>query len=107
MADQGEGLPDADADGGPVRHIPVLLPEVLASLDLAPGKIILDDDPTQVEVVRCVLGHTRIDTTLKTYVGLSSRLASKVWAAAPKGGGNGTDQGSVLGGLGNLVMGGD
>ncbi|MBB5534043.1 16S rRNA (cytosine(1402)-N(4))-methyltransferase RsmH [Rhizobium giardinii] len=42
MADQGEGLPDADADGGPVRHIPVLLPEVLASLDLTPGKIILD-----------------------------------------------------------------
>jgi 16S rRNA (cytosine1402-N4)-methyltransferase len=40
MADQGEGLPDAD--GGPVRHIPVLLPEVLASLNLAPGKIILD-----------------------------------------------------------------
>ena len=35
-----------------------------------------------------------------------SRLASKVWAAAPKGGGKGTDQGSVLGGLGNLVMGG-
>jgi uncharacterized protein (TIGR00266 family) len=36
-----------------------------------------------------------------------SRLASRVWAAAPKGGGKGTDQGSVLGGLGNLVMGGD
>jgi uncharacterized protein (TIGR00266 family) len=34
-----------------------------------------------------------------------SRLASRVWAAAPKGGGKGTDQGSVLGGLGNLVMG--
>ena len=36
-----------------------------------------------------------------------SRLASRVWAAAPKGGGKGTDQGSVLGGLGNLMMGGD
>ena len=36
-----------------------------------------------------------------------SRLASRVWAAAPKGGGKSTDQGSVLGGLGNLVMGGD
>jgi uncharacterized protein (TIGR00266 family) len=36
-----------------------------------------------------------------------SRLASKVWAAAPKGGGKGVDQGSVLGGLGNLVMGGE
>ena len=34
-----------------------------------------------------------------------SRLASRVWAAAPKGGGKSTDQGSVLGGLGNLVMG--
>jgi uncharacterized protein (TIGR00266 family) len=36
-----------------------------------------------------------------------ARLASKVWAAAPKGGGKGVDQGSLLGGLGNLVMGGD
>jgi uncharacterized protein (TIGR00266 family) len=34
-----------------------------------------------------------------------SRLASRVWAAAPKGGGKSTDQGSVLGGLGNLVIG--
>jgi 16S rRNA (cytosine1402-N4)-methyltransferase len=40
MTDQGTGF--TDAEGGPVRHIPVLLPEVLASLDLAPGKIILD-----------------------------------------------------------------
>lgn len=40
MADQGGGF--SDADGGPVRHIPVLLPEVLASLDPQPGKIILD-----------------------------------------------------------------
>ena len=36
-----------------------------------------------------------------------SRLASRVWAAAPKGGGKSTDQGSVLGGIGNLMMGGD
>ena len=40
MTDQGTGF--TDAEGGPVRHIPVLLPEVLASLDIAPGKIILD-----------------------------------------------------------------
>ena len=31
-----------DADGGPVRHIPVLLKEVLEALEPAPGKIILD-----------------------------------------------------------------
>ncbi|MAU21732.1 MAG: 16S rRNA (cytosine(1402)-N(4))-methyltransferase [Martelella sp.] len=31
-----------DADGGPVRHIPVMLVEVLAQLKPAPGKIILD-----------------------------------------------------------------
>jgi uncharacterized protein (TIGR00266 family) len=36
-----------------------------------------------------------------------SRLASKVFAAMPRGGGKGVDQGSALGGLGNLVMGGD
>ena len=40
VADQGGG--SSEADGGPVRHIPVLLPEVLASLKPAPGKIILD-----------------------------------------------------------------
>jgi len=34
-----------------------------------------------------------------------SRLASRVWAAAPKGGGKGKDEGSILGGLGGLVMG--
>ena len=39
-ADQGAGY--SDADGGPVRHIPVLLPDVLASLDPGPGKVILD-----------------------------------------------------------------
>lgn len=32
----------SDADGGPVRHIPVLLKEVLAALEPAPGKVILD-----------------------------------------------------------------
>ncbi|TCL74981.1 16S rRNA (cytosine(1402)-N(4))-methyltransferase RsmH [Rhizobium sp. BK251] len=32
----------SDADGGPVRHIPVLLDEVLAALEPAPGKLILD-----------------------------------------------------------------
>ncbi|WP_159948368.1 16S rRNA (cytosine(1402)-N(4))-methyltransferase RsmH [Rhizobium sp. 18065] len=39
-ANLGEGEPDAN--GGPVRHIPVLLPEVLAALEAQPGKIILD-----------------------------------------------------------------
>ncbi|UJW74146.1 16S rRNA (cytosine(1402)-N(4))-methyltransferase RsmH [Rhizobium sp. SL42] len=39
-ANLGEGEPDAN--GGPVRHIPVLLPEVLAALDAQSGKIILD-----------------------------------------------------------------
>jgi 16S rRNA (cytosine1402-N4)-methyltransferase len=39
-ADHGDG--DADATGGPVRHIPVLLSEVLAALEPSPGKIILD-----------------------------------------------------------------
>jgi uncharacterized protein (TIGR00266 family) len=34
-----------------------------------------------------------------------SRLASRVWAAAPKGGGKKVGEGSVLGGFGNLVMG--
>jgi uncharacterized protein (AIM24 family) len=34
-----------------------------------------------------------------------ARLASRVWAAAPKGGGKSVDQGSVLGGLGNLLGG--
>lgn len=40
LEDRGEGVPDAD--GGPVRHIPVLLNEVLAGLEAAPGKTILD-----------------------------------------------------------------
>ncbi len=39
-ANLGEGEPDAN--GGPVRHIPVLLPEVLAALEAQPGKLILD-----------------------------------------------------------------
>ncbi|MGO4439511.1 16S rRNA (cytosine(1402)-N(4))-methyltransferase RsmH [Rhizobium sp. RAF56] len=39
-ANSGEG--DTDAGGGPVRHIPVLLPEVLTALAPAPGKRILD-----------------------------------------------------------------
>ncbi len=34
-----------------------------------------------------------------------SRLASRVWAAAPKAGGQRKGEGSVLGGLGDLVMG--
>ena len=34
-----------------------------------------------------------------------SRLASRVWAAAPQAGGNRQGEGSVLGGLGGLVMG--
>ena len=32
----------SDAGGGPVRHIPVLLSEVLAALEPGPGKVILD-----------------------------------------------------------------
>ncbi|MCF3639372.1 16S rRNA (cytosine(1402)-N(4))-methyltransferase RsmH [Rhizobium sp. TRM95111] len=39
-ADLGAG--STDADGGPVRHIPVLLSEVLAALEPRPGKTILD-----------------------------------------------------------------
>ncbi|MDO1584505.1 16S rRNA (cytosine(1402)-N(4))-methyltransferase RsmH [Rhizobium oryzicola] len=39
-ANLGDGV--SEADGGPVRHIPVLLAEVLASLAPAPGKVILD-----------------------------------------------------------------
>ena len=39
-ANLGSGL--TDAEGGPVRHIPVLLPEVLAALAAQPGKVILD-----------------------------------------------------------------
>ena len=38
----GPGGGSSDASGGPVRHIPVLLPDVLAALEPAPGKIILD-----------------------------------------------------------------
>ncbi len=34
-----------------------------------------------------------------------SRLAERVWAAAPKGGGRQKGEGSVLGGLGDMVMG--
>jgi len=33
---------ESEAEGGPVRHIPVLLSEVLAALDLAPGQVALD-----------------------------------------------------------------
>ena len=39
-ADQGAGSPEAD--GGPVRHIPVLLPEVLKALEASDGKVVLD-----------------------------------------------------------------
>lgn len=39
-ADLGGG--STDADGGPVRHIPVLLSEVLHALEPKPGKVILD-----------------------------------------------------------------
>ncbi len=34
-----------------------------------------------------------------------SRLASRVFAAAPKGGGKSKGEGSVLGGLGDMLMG--
>jgi 16S rRNA (cytosine1402-N4)-methyltransferase len=40
VANPGGG--STDADGGPVRHIPVLLSEVLEALALSPGKVILD-----------------------------------------------------------------
>ncbi len=40
VAKPGEG--HAEVDGGQARHIPVLLAEVLAALEPAPGKIILD-----------------------------------------------------------------
>ena len=39
-ADMGEG--DTDVQGGPARHIPVLLREVLAALAPAPGELIVD-----------------------------------------------------------------
>ena len=39
-ADKGDG--DTDAHGGPVRHIPVLLREVLSVLTPAPGETIVD-----------------------------------------------------------------
>lgn len=39
-ADMGEG--HSDAQGGPVRHIPVLLREVLAALEPAPSQLIVD-----------------------------------------------------------------
>ncbi len=40
VTDQGDRT--SEADGGPVRHIPVMLAEVLAALEPAPGKVILD-----------------------------------------------------------------
>ncbi len=40
VANPGEG--STDAGGGPVRHIPVLLHEVLTALEPAAGKVILD-----------------------------------------------------------------
>ncbi len=42
------------------------------------GKIVLDDDPSQIETVRRLLGHRSLDTTTKTYTGLSARVASHV-----------------------------
>jgi 16S rRNA (cytosine1402-N4)-methyltransferase len=40
VTDQGGRA--SEADGGPVRHVPVMLAEVLAALDPRPGKVILD-----------------------------------------------------------------
>ena len=36
-----------------------------------------------------------------------SRLASRIYAAAPQAGGARREEGSVLGGLGNMLLGGD
>lgn len=40
VANTGSGA--SEAEGGPVRHVPVLLSEVLAALDPQPGQVILD-----------------------------------------------------------------
>jgi 16S rRNA (cytosine1402-N4)-methyltransferase len=40
VADMGDG--ETDVQGGPVRHIPVLLQEVLTALEPAPGETIVD-----------------------------------------------------------------
>lgn len=42
------------------------------------GKIVLDDDPSQFETVRRLFGHRSLDTTTRTYTGLSVRVASRV-----------------------------
>ena len=42
------------------------------------GKIVLDDDPSQIETVRRLFGHRSLDTTTRTYTGLNARVASRV-----------------------------
>jgi len=55
VADLGGGTPDAN--GGPVRHIPVLLPEVLAALHPAAGMTILDGTFGAGGYTRAILGE--------------------------------------------------
>jgi integrase len=42
------------------------------------GKIVLDNDPSQFETVRRLLGHRSLDTTTAAYTGLDARVASRV-----------------------------
>lgn len=42
------------------------------------GKIVLDNDPSQIEIVRRLHGHLSLDTTTRTYTGLDARVASRV-----------------------------
>ena len=52
MAGRGEGI----ADGGPARHIPVMLDEVLAALAPAPGDVIVDGTFGAGGYTRALLG---------------------------------------------------
>lgn len=54
VANLGDGI--SEADGGPVRHIPVMLDEVLATLAPAPGKVILDGTFGAGGYTRALLG---------------------------------------------------
>lgn len=54
VANLGDGI--SEADSGPVRHIPVMLGEVLASLAPSPGKTILDGTFGAGGYTRAILG---------------------------------------------------